>query len=262
MLSTLANYQLIARNITASLQRVAEKPQVHREAEHYLARIEKIDTIEQFLADDRVYRFAMEACGLKDMIYAKAFMRKVLKEGVDSPESFANQLADNRFRDFARRFNFKSFGASATTFERTRSEVVNDYIRLKLEEEAGESNEGVRLALYFQRKAPGLRNGYDILADKALMKVAETILGHSLVHGDIDRNARIVEKRLKITELSDPGKLTRFLARFATMWEMNAAPSGIPNGNGAANALMTGSFGGGISQDILQTLQGLKIGGI
>jgi len=259
MLTTLADYQLIANNLDSSLKRVSEQPQVAREAEYYLSRIGEIDTIDEFLADDRVYRFAMEASGLGDMIYAKAFMRKVLEEGIENPDSFANQLADTRFRDFARRFNFNSYGAAATTFDRAQQEVVDDYMRLKLEEDAGASNEGVRLALYFQRKAPGIRTGYDILADPALMKVAETVLGYSLAQGDIDRNAKVVEEKLKISEFQDPAKLDRFLARFATMWEMNGGASASTTA--APNALISEPLESGISQDILQTLQTLRISG-
>ncbi len=259
MLTTLADYQLIANNMEASLRRISERPDIAREAEYYLSHIGEIDTIDQFMADERIYRFAMEASGLGDMIYAKAFMRKVLEEGIDSPDSFANQLADTRFRDFARRFNFKSFGSTATTFERARQEVVDDYMRLKLEEDAGESNEGVRLALYFRRKAPNIRTGYDILADPALMKVAETVLGYSLARGDIDKNARTVEEKLKISEFQDSAKLDRFMARFTTMWEMNAGASSP--GSAAPNALISQPMETGISADILHTLQTLKISG-
>jgi len=258
MLTTLADYRLIANSLDASLERIAGQPDVKREADHYLSRIENIGTIDAFLADDRVYRFAMQASGLDDMIYAKAFMRKVLEEGVESPDSFANQLADTRFRDFARRFNFHSYGATATTFTRARQGVVDDYLRLRLEKQAGESNEGVRLALYFQRKAGTIHSGYDILADRALLKVAETILGYPLSRGNIDHNARLVEKTLDLPHLGQPGALDRLLSRFATMWEMNGASASPAF---APNALITGSFGIGMDQNILLTLQNLRISG-
>ena len=259
MPSIYADYQLIARDMQASLRRVSERPEIAREIDYYLARIGDIDTIDEFMADERIYRFALKAAGLGDMIYARAFIRKVLEEGIDDPESFANRLADTRFRDFARRYDFKSFGATATTFERARQGAVDDYIRLTLEEDAGETSEGLRLALYFQRKAASLRTGYDILADPALMKVAETVLGFSLARGNIDKNARLIEERLKITELGDPARLERFLARFTTMWEMNAGAAGT--GAAAANALIATPRDAGISMDILQTLQTLKITG-
>ncbi len=264
MLSTLTDYQLVARNMDASLQRISEQPQVKREVEYYLSRISEIDSIDEFLADERIYRFAMKASGLEDMIYAKAFMRKVLTEGIESPDSFANNLADTRFRDFARRFNFHAYGATATTFERTRQAVVDDYVRLTLEEQSGETNEGVRLALYFQRKAPTLKTGYDVLADPALMKVAETVLGYSLVHGDIDKHARAVEKALDIANLHKPGALDKLLARFTVMWDMNnetGTPTFDGTGGQAASALLVQPLTAGIGQDLLMTLQTLKISG-
>ena len=264
MLTTLTSYRLLATNLDASLKRVAEQPQVKREAEYYLAHIGEIDTIDQFLANDRIYRFAMKASGLEDMIYAKAFMRKVLEEGISSPDSFANKLDDGRFRAFARRFNFKDFGPTATTFERARQQVVDDYVRLTLEEQAGEQDEGVRLALYLQRKAPGIRNGYDMLADKTLLKIAETMLGYSLLHGDIDKHAKAVEKALDIPHLQEPGKLDKLLTRFAAMWEMRNG-GGLPGLTGsagqAANALLVQPLSAGVSQDVLLTLQTLKITG-
>jgi len=118
----------------------------------------------------------------------------------------------------------------------------------------------VRLALYFQRKAPGIRTGYDILADPALMKVAETVLGYSLAQGDIDKNARMVEEKLHIEDFQDPAKLDRFLARFTTMWEMNG--EGGTTSGGTPNALISQPLETGISQDLLQTLQNLKISGV
>jgi hypothetical protein len=94
----------------------------------------------------------MKAHGLGDMTYAKAFMEKVLEEGVDAI-SFANSLSDKRYAEFAKTFNFKAFGEATTSFTKTQQGVVDKYLRQTLEEQAGDENQGVRLALYFQRKA-------------------------------------------------------------------------------------------------------------
>ena len=44
------------------------------------------------------------------MAYAKAFMVKVLEEGISDPESFANKLTDKRYAEFARTYNFAAGG--------------------------------------------------------------------------------------------------------------------------------------------------------
>ncbi|MGO7932298.1 DUF1217 domain-containing protein, partial [Rhizobium ruizarguesonis] len=45
------------------------------------------------------------------------------------------------------------------------------YVQQTMETQEGESNDGVRLALYFSRKAPRITSIYSILGDKALYQV-------------------------------------------------------------------------------------------
>jgi hypothetical protein len=159
VISTYTSYRLIAQDIPKSLERIASQPQVARESEHYLSRISEIKSIDEFMADTRVFAYAMKAHGLEDMSYAKAFMRKVLTEGTDDDSAFANKLADSKYREFAETFNFAKQGAAATIFGKAQQGTVDKYHRLTLEEEAGADNTGVRLALYFERTAPELHLG-------------------------------------------------------------------------------------------------------
>ena len=76
MVSTYTSYQLIARDIPKAIDRVEREPMVDRETKYYLENISKVKTIEEFVKDDRLFRYAMKAHGLEDMTYAKAFMVK------------------------------------------------------------------------------------------------------------------------------------------------------------------------------------------
>jgi hypothetical protein len=261
LLTTLATYGLIVRDLPRSLETTAAKPQVAREAAHYLERIGNVKSVDDFLADDRVYAFAMKAFGLGDMTYAKAFMRKVLTEGTDKPDSFANSLSDRRYREFAETFNFARYGETATVFDRTRQGTVDRYVRQTLEEDAGVQNEGVRLALYFERKASGIQSAYAILADPALLKVVQTTLGLSPANSaaDIDRQAEMISARLDIEDLKDPDKLAKFLTRFATLWELGNAAA-APTAPASA-VLFAQPLEAGIGADLLASLQNLRLGG-
>ncbi len=231
MLSTVTSYKLLTQNIEKSLARVRAAPEVNRETDYYLATIGKIKTIEDFLANDRVFAYAMKAFGLKDMIYAKAFVKKVLTDGIDSANSFTNQLTDPRFKELATAFNFKSLGTTTTIFERTQKGVVDKYLQVQLEEQAGSSNEGVRLALYFRRKAPDITGAYSILGDSALYKVAQVALGltASSNANSLDMQAEIIKTKIDLENLDDPAVLNKFLTRFTTLWE-------VQNGTAAATA--------------------------
>jgi hypothetical protein len=260
MLNTNLAFRLIATDLDRSLARTAEKPMVEREVQRYREDIGNIKSIDDFMSNDRVYRFAMKAFGLEDMTYAKAFVRKVLEEGIDSPKALANKLTDTRYREFAEAFNFARYGSAATSFGRTQEGTVDKYLRQTLEEDAGQQNEGVRLALYFQRKAATIDSPFDMLADPALLKVVQTAIGLSpmTAAADIDKQAEMITDRLNIEDLKDPEELGKFLTRFTSLWELE---------NGTAAAAVPNIIAGqplafGISADLLTSLQNFKLGGI
>lgn len=338
MLSTYLSYQLVTRDIGKSLDRVEDQVAVKRETEYYLANIGKVKTAEEFVNNYRLFNYAMKAHGLEDMAYAKAFMLKALKEGIQDSDSFANKLTDKRYADFVRSFNFEALGEEATTYvlanhgvaesyltratppdgtpaeayvketeyysdnighiktieqflhkdnerlllyalqafglegsfndkallekmleggtsdadspankhedenwarfvkyfdfaglgeqatsyNRALQPSVDKFLRQKLEEDSGEQSEGVRLALYFQRKAGTLTNAYEILADKALATVVRTYLGlpDAIAQMDVDRQAKLIEDRLNLEDFKDPAKIEKFITRFSAMWDV------------------------------------------
>jgi hypothetical protein len=114
-MDTYLGYRLLARDLDKSLARKAKEPQVARDSAYFEATIRTVKTVDAFLGNRRLYTYAMKAYGLEDMIYAKAFMRRVLSEGVADRNSFANRLTDSRYKTFAAAFNFAAgMGASAS----------------------------------------------------------------------------------------------------------------------------------------------------
>ena len=259
MVTTTAAYRMLASDMTRALSNTAKKPQSARETAYYLANIEKVKSIDDFMADRRLYNYAMKAFGLQDMAYAKAFIRKALAGGVDDADSFANKLADPRYKDMVATFNFARHGALTTVFERTRQGTVDRYMRQTLEEDAGSTNEGVRLALYFERKASGVTSPYGILADPALLKVVQTAFGlpATMSLQSIEKQAAIIEQRLDIKDLQDPTKVKSLLTRFTALWELQN-----PTSSAAAPSILIGqTTAAGVNQGLLAALQNLKLGG-
>ena len=121
-MNTSLDYRLIAKDLTASLARKAASPEIARETAYYEANIGKVKTVEDFLGDRRLYAYAMKAMGLEEMTYAKAFMRKVLTEGVADARSFANRLNDDRYKAFASAFDFEQ-GVSASGAPKTSAQL-------------------------------------------------------------------------------------------------------------------------------------------
>lgn len=258
MISTLVSYKLVADNIDTQLRVVSEQPMVEREVAYYLENIGEVKSIDEFLSNTRLFNFAMKAMGLEDMNYAKAFMRKVLEEGVADDTSFANQLTDGRYAEFAEVFNFNQFGEAATAFTKTGQGIVDKYIRQTLEEQAGDQNEGVRLALYFQRKADSISNFYEILADTALAEVVYTALGlpDSIASADIDKQVEMIAAKIDLETLGDPEKLDELLQRFAALWDLENPSVSQEVAN--VSALFNSSTSAGISEDLMLQIAQLK----
>jgi hypothetical protein len=261
MISTLLQYQLVTSDLTRSLKTVTADPMVERNTEYYLENIDSINSIEDFLGNDRIYSYAMKAFGLEDMTYAKAFMRKVLEEGIDERTSFANQLTDDRYRQFAETFNFVRYGETATVFSRAQEGVTEAYARQSLEEREGNSNEGVRLALYFARKAEDISSAYDILSDKALAETVYTALGlpDAFAMSDLDKQAAYIENHVDIEKLQDPEYLNDFLERFSTLYDLENGQNlqSVPNLLVSGGSTSIVSFG----ESLLASIQNLKLGG-
>lgn len=255
MTTTYTSYKLITADLTKSLARVAEEPDVARETEYYLSKIGDIKTIDDFFADTRLYNYAMKAHGLEDMAYAKAFMRKVLTEGIDNDDAFANKLTDNRYKQLVESLNFARNGTAATSFDRAQKGVADKYARQTLEQNAGEENAGVRLALYFARMAPTITSGYDIIADEALAQVVRTSLQLSDEFAATDV-AEAYEEALDLKDFQDPTKVAEFLDRFTALWEASNSTDGYD-----PLAVFGSSSGYGISSDLLLSINSLKLGG-
>lgn len=106
MISSYQSYMFYTKDLSASLDRVGKDPTVAREAAYYRQTIGTIKTVDEFMADDRVYAYAMKAYGLEDMAYAKAFIRKVLESDLQDSSSFANRLQDTKYKTLASAYDF------------------------------------------------------------------------------------------------------------------------------------------------------------
>jgi len=106
MISSYQSYNFYTNDINLTLSRKAADPVITREAQYYRDTIGSIKTVDEFLANDRVYAYAMKAYGLEEMTYAKAFIRKVLESDLTDTSSFANLLTDSKYKTLAAAYDF------------------------------------------------------------------------------------------------------------------------------------------------------------
>ncbi|MGO7731379.1 DUF1217 domain-containing protein [Rhizobium johnstonii] len=221
-----------------------------------------ITTASEFLADDRLVSFVLEAKGLDPDDVTSDALEEMFASDLDDEDSYVNKLDDNRFAELVGAFNFDQDGnisAEPTGTVQQRGDVletIDAYVRLTLEDDQGDSNTGVRLALYFQRKAPEISSAYDILGDSALFEFFTTSFNLSsyVSNMDVDKQAEMIDNFIDIEDLSDPDKVDDLIKRFTAMYDM-------ANGTGTTStalSILTGSAT--ISADTLLAMAQLKSG--
>lgn len=221
-----------------------------------------ITSVSEFLADDRLVAFALEAKGLDPEDVTSDQLEKMFSSDLDDEDSYVNKLEDNRYAELVGAFNFDQDGnisADPTGTVQQRGDVletIDAYVRLTLEDDQGDSNTGVRLALYFGRKAPEISSAYDILGDSALFEFFTTSFNLSsyVSNMDVDKQAEMIENFIDIEDLSDPDKVEDLIKRFTAMYDM-------ANGTGTTStalSILTGSAS--ISADTLLAVAQLKSG--
>ncbi|MBX5194086.1 DUF1217 domain-containing protein [Rhizobium sp. NZLR10] len=232
------------------------------EISYFREQMATITTASEFLADDRLVSLALEAKGLDPDDVTSDELEKMFSSDLDDEDSYVNKLDDNRFAELVGSFNFDQDGNISTDPTGTvqqRGDVldtIDSYVRLTLEDDQGDSNTGVRLALYFQRKAPEISSAYDILGDSALFEFFTTTFNLSsyVSNMDVDKQAEMVNNFIDIKDLADPEKVDDLIKRFTAMYD-------VANGTGTTStalSILTGSAT--ISSDTLLAMAQLKSG--
>ncbi|MBB4040288.1 hypothetical protein GGR34_001941 [Microvirga flocculans] len=260
MISTSVRYQVITNNLARSKALIEKDPTVKRETEYYLANIKTIKTIDEFIKNDRIFKYAMKAYGLEDMIFGKGLMKKLLQEGVANPLSMANKMTNPLYKEFARAFDFAGKGAAATAEASASTGAVERYVQMTLEKKEGEQNQGVQLAMYFKRKASSVTSTMGLLADKALLKFVQTTFNipEAASRADIDFQVRNLEKHIDVKDLQDPKKVDKLIQRFNAMWDVNNAGTTTV---APVLSLFGQSSDQGISVDLMMSIAKLRLGG-
>jgi Protein of unknown function (DUF1217) len=239
------DYIVAKTRFASATEQAGLRAKAEKDAVYYQNAIAGIGSVSELLKDRRMVDILLVSKGLDPAKVTSDYLRKVFSSDLGDAKSFANTASDSRFAEIAASFNFDKQGNVARLAKigpQKRDQLIetqNKYLQQNLETQQGDANPGVRLALYFQRKAGDITSAYDILADKALAEVFRTTysLPDSVGGMAVDQQAKVVEKYLNLKDLADPAKLEKLLNRFSVMYDLKTnSPTVSP-----ALALMQGS---------------------
>ncbi|NLR98218.1 DUF1217 domain-containing protein [Rhizobium sp. P38BS-XIX] len=224
--------------------------------------IAKVTSVDDILADKKLTDFILVANNIDPKTVDKATLKKAFAADPEDAKSFLNTPDGQKFKAMVSVFNFDTKGnltntkIEASQNKGARLATDNLYLHQTLETQQGASNDGVRLALYFQRKAPQINSVYDIMSDPALYNVIKTTfsLPSSMSNMDVTRQAKMLEKLVPIKDMHDAGKVDNLLKRFSAVYD---ATSGV-NTSSPASSILSRGGGIGINGDLMLSIAQLK----
>ncbi|ENN84957.1 hypothetical protein RHSP_82564 [Rhizobium freirei PRF 81] len=214
------------------------------------------------MADKKLTDFILVANNIDPKTVDKNTLKKAFTSDPEDAKGFLNSPAGQKFKAMVSVFNFDSKGnltnSKISTSQNKGTRLATDdlYLHQSLESQQGASNDGVRLALYFQRKAPQVNSVYDIMADPALYNVIKTTfsLPSAMSNMDVTRQAKMLEKLFAVKDLHDPAKVNNLLKRFSAVYD---AANGV-NTNSPGSAILAGGSNIGMSADLLLSIAQLR----
>ncbi|QND49729.1 DUF1217 domain-containing protein [Rhizobium lusitanum] len=233
-------------------------------ATYFATNIVKVTSVTDLLADSKLTDFILTANGIDPKSVDTATLKKAFASDPSDSKSFVNTTAGAQFKSIVNAFNFDTDGNLTNTKlgtaqnQGTIADTNDLFLHQTLEDQEGDTNAGVRLALYFQRKAPDINSIYDIMGDTALYQVITTTysLPSAMSSMDVDTQAKLLAKFVDVSDLQDPTKVNKLLQRFSAMYDLanNTTSSTSP----ALSILTSSSSSVGISADTLLSIAQLS----
>lgn len=223
------------RSLTGT-ERTTASDKADTEIEYYKLKMMEITSVDDLVADSRVTNFILEAHGIDPESVTTSDLKKMFKSDLSDPDSFVNTQENSAFAQIVASFNFNSEGnLDSTTSVGAQQrggilETTGQYARQTLEEQQGDSNAGVRLALYFERKAPEITSAYGILSDDAIFEFFKTAysLPDTIANMDVTKQAEMVTKFMDLSKFQDQDYLDELIKRFTALYDTKNSNSSSP----------------------------------
>ncbi|WDI31553.1 DUF1217 domain-containing protein [Hyphococcus flavus] len=229
-------------------------PTIVRNVEYFRENIAEAKTAEDLVNDRRLLEVALGAYGLQEEINKKAWIQKILEEGTDLSDAFANRLSDSRWREFAKGFGYGNFTGPQVGIESFREQTANNYLERAFEVQVGDVNTDMRLAMNFRREIAKIANGanvetagwFQIMGQEPLRAVMEGALGlpSSVGQADIDKQKDLFARKAEQffggkspAVFKDPVKVEDALRRFFLQTEIQNGPTASTPGVAALSIL-------------------------
>lgn len=249
-----AGWKVLQSTLEVQQARFADDPAQNRDREYFKENIAKITSAEDLVSDYRLLRVALGAYGLDDDLPNRAFVEKVLSDGVANDDALSNRLADKRYRVFSEAFGFGGTLPPSTQGPGFADKVLARFDRQSFEVAVGEQDTDLRLALEVTRELPRIASAdtsdttawLSVLGNTALRTVFETAFSLPSSIGAIDLDQQLeafragAEQAFGTSDFSvfeDQEAIDKLIHSFTLKAQLAAGPSAFTRGASAVTLL-------------------------
>ena len=205
-----------------------------------------LDTPEKLLKNYRALKFVTSAYGLGEQVNQTALLRKLLTENPANPSALAQQLADNRYRNFAAALS--TWAPPPFSSKSTIDAAIAGFKQQSFETSIGKDSVALQEATYFSRTAKGVTKLSQLMSDKVMMDVVVTALGIPEAFKGLDytQQVNILKPRVDMKQFATAEGVAKFVDKYLALEQLKGG------GSGASNPLMSlfnGGGGGGLTLD-------------
>lgn len=229
--SSLTAHTMLTKRIDYYRAQFQKQPEVVREVDYFKKTIGTIKNSQEFVDNPRILKFVLTGFGLESQTFARAMIKKMLDQSTTDSKSMANQMVDKRYLELAKFMGMDKNGTQNFKNASWINKATSNYHTAAFEQEVGEADANLRLALYFDRKAPAIFNWYQVLGDRALSEVARKAAGFSSATAqvDVDKQVDMFKNKLNLADFKDPQKRAKMIQNFLARADSENSAAAVAN---------------------------------
>jgi len=204
---------------------------LQRETDYFVENIGNVKSAEDLMADRRLLQVALDAFGLGEDMYKKAYIEKILTDGTAADDALANVLGDDRYVQLSDAFGFGPGDTVKTGSPQDMADLIYTNKVQAFEEAVGEQEASMRVALYGQRELINLADDgssvdtqwFNVMGQSALREMFEVALGlpDSLSQIDLDQQLETFKSKSEsvfgtddISDFADPELMDKLVITY------------------------------------------------
>lgn len=245
-----AGWTFLKGSLDRQLDRFADAPAQERDRAHFRETIGSVTSAKELVSDYRLLRVALSAFGLQDDLPNRAFVERILSDGVVESDALSNRLADKRYRAFSEAFGFGTVLPPRSQSPGFADRILARFDRQEFERAVGDRSPEMRLALTAARELPEIAERevsdttawLSIMGNPPLRKVFETAFGMPTAIGTLDLDLQLGEFRRgaarvlgkdTVRQFRDPDVVEDLIRAYTLREQINAGPSPTTRGASA-----------------------------